>query len=114
MLVRFLMLALVVSVAAAFAMPEIPQQRALSSALLATAVLATAIFASSSAIASLVRRSGLVLILILAVPAIYMAVQLAPVPVHGLGNPIWETASAALNAAICIIQAACSRGAVAE
>ncbi|BBO05397.1 MULTISPECIES: hypothetical protein [Bradyrhizobium] len=98
MLVRFLMLALVVSVAAAFAMPEIPQQRALSSALLATAVLATAIFASSSAIASLVRRSGLVLILILAVPAIYMAVQLAPVPVHGLGNPIWETASAALNA----------------
>ncbi|MHC4046630.1 hypothetical protein [Bradyrhizobium sp. 23AC] len=98
MLVRFLMLALVVSVAAAFAMPEIPQQRALSSALLATAALATAIFASSSAIASLVRRSGLVLILILAVPAIYMAFQLAPVPIHGLGNPIWETASAALNA----------------
>ncbi|GMO43209.1 hypothetical protein [Bradyrhizobium sp. TM233] len=98
MLVRFLMLALVVSVAAAFAMPDIPQQRALSSALLATAVLAAAVFASSSAIAGLVRRSGLVLVLILAVPAIYMAFQLAPVPIHGLGNPIWETASAALNA----------------
>ncbi|MCK1535419.1 MULTISPECIES: hypothetical protein [unclassified Bradyrhizobium] len=98
MLVRFMMLMLVVSVAAAFAMPEIPQKRALCSALLATALLAAAVFASSSAIASLARRLGLLLILILAVPAIYMAFQLAPIPVHGIGNPIWETASAALNA----------------
>ena len=98
MLVRFMMLTLVVSVAAAFAMPEIPQKRALCSALLATAVLAAAVFASSSAIASLVRRLGFLLILILAVPAIYMAFQLAPIPIHGIGNPIWETASAALNA----------------
>ncbi|MCK1735563.1 hypothetical protein IVA79_16630 [Bradyrhizobium sp. 138] len=98
MLVRFLMLALVASVAAAFAMPEISLQRALCSALLATAVLAAAVFASSSAIASLVRRSGFFLILILAVPAIYMAFQLVPMPIRGIGNPIWETASAALNA----------------
>lgn len=98
MLARFLMVTLVVSVAAAFAMPEIPQRQALCSALLATAVLATAVFISSSAIARLVRRLRGFLLFILAVPAIYMALQLAPIPIHGLGNPIWETASAALNA----------------
>lgn len=98
MLVRFLMVTLVVSVAAAFAMPEIPQRQALCSALLATAVLATAVLISSSAIARLARRLRVFLLLILAVPALYMALQLAPIPIHGLGNPIWETASAALNA----------------
>lgn len=98
MLVRFLMMTLVVSVAAAFAMPEIPQRQALCSALLATAVLTTAILISSSAIARLARRLRVLLLLILAVPALYMALQLAPIPIHGFGNPIWETASAALNA----------------
>lgn len=98
MLVRFLMVTLVVSVAAAFAMPEIPQRQALCSALLATALLAIAVFTSSSTIARLVRRLRVFILLILAVPAIYMAFQLAPIPIHGLGNPIWETASAALNA----------------
>lgn len=98
MLVRFLMMTLVVSVAAAFAMPEIPQRQALCSALLATAVLTTAILISSSAIARLARRLRVFLLLILAVPALYMALQLAPLPIHGFGNPIWETASAALNA----------------
>lgn len=97
MLVRFLMVTLVVSVAAAFAMPEIPQRQALCSALLATALLAIAIFTPSFAIARLARRLRVFLLLILTVPAIYMAFQLAPIPVHGLGNPIWETASAALK-----------------
>ncbi|PJG51833.1 hypothetical protein CVM73_28820 [Bradyrhizobium forestalis] len=97
MLVRFLMLALLVSVAAAFAMPDMPQARALCSALLAIAVLATAAFASSSAIARLVQRLRLFLLVVLVVPAIYMTIQLAPIPIHGSGNPIWATASAALN-----------------
>ncbi|SPP93889.1 hypothetical protein [Bradyrhizobium vignae] len=97
MLVRFLMAALLVSVAVAFAMPEIPQARALCSAVLAIAVLATAVFTSSSSIARLSRRLRPLLPVVLVVPAIYMTLQLAPIPVHGLGNPIWETASAALN-----------------
>ncbi|WP_051380415.1 hypothetical protein [Bradyrhizobium sp. WSM1743] len=97
MLVRFLMLALLVSLATAFAMPDIPQARAICSVLLAMAVLATGVFASSSAIACLVRRLGLFLLAILVVPIIYMTLQLAPIPIRGSGNPIWATASAALN-----------------
>lgn len=100
MLVRFLMPALLVTLAAAFAMPDIPQARAICSVLLATALLATAIFASSSAIAGLIRRSSLFLLVILVVPAIYMTLQLAPIPLHGSGNPIWTTASAALNVSL--------------
>lgn len=97
MLDRFLMVALLVSVAVGFAMPEIPQARALCSALLAIAVLATAVFTSSSAIVRLVRRLLPLPLVILAVPAICMTIQLVPIPIHGSGNPIWATASAALN-----------------
>ena len=100
MLVKFLMLALLVSLATAFAMPDIPQARAICSALLAMAVLATAVFASSSTIACLVRRLSLFLLVILVVPAICMALQLAPIPIRGVGNPIWATASAALNVSL--------------
>ncbi|MBH5398246.1 hypothetical protein HZZ13_10645 [Bradyrhizobium sp. CNPSo 4010] len=100
MLVRFLMLALLVSLAAAFAMPDTQQARALCSTLLAMAVLAIAVFASSSAIACLVRRLSPFLLVILVVPAIYMALQLAPIPIQGSGNPIWATASAALNVSL--------------
>ena len=97
MLVGFLMLAILVSLATAFAMPDIPQARAICSALLAIAVLATAVFASSPTIARLVRRLSLFLLVILVLPAICMALQLAPIPIRGSGNPIWATASAALN-----------------
>jgi hypothetical protein len=64
------------------------------------AVLATAVLASSSAIACLVRRLSLFLLVILVVPAIHMALQLAPIPIQGSGNPIWPTASAALNVSL--------------
>ena len=100
MLIGFLMLALLVSLAIAFAVPDIPQARLLCSALLAMAVLATAVFASSSTIACLVRRLSLFLLVILVVPAICVALQLAPIPIRGSGNPIWATASAALNVSL--------------
>ncbi|SFO58084.1 hypothetical protein SAMN05216330_103727 [Bradyrhizobium sp. Ghvi] len=100
MLVGFLMLAILVSLATAFAMPDIPQARAICSALLAIAVLATAVFASSPTIARLVRRLSLFLLVILVVPAICIALQLAPIPIRGSGNPIWATASAALNVSL--------------
>ena len=97
MLDKFLIVALLVSVAAAFATPEFPQARVLCPALLAIAVLAAAVFTSSFAIARLVRRLRLFLLVILVVPAVYMTVQLVPIPIHGSGNPIWAAASAALN-----------------
>jgi hypothetical protein len=97
MVVRFLVLALLVTIASAFALPDTPQVHALSSALLATAVLGTAIFTSSSAIIRLTRRVWPLLVLALAAPAAWMVLQVVPVP-RGFGSPIWETASAALNA----------------
>lgn len=97
MVVRLLMLALLMAVVSAFATPEIPQTRALISSLLAAAALGAAIFISASAMTRLARLLGPLLILSIAAPAACMALQLAPIPVHGLGNPIWETASAALN-----------------
>lgn len=95
--VRFLMLAVLVTLASAFAMPEVPQVRGTVSALLALAILGAAIFISSSMATRLARRLQPLLILALAAPAICMALQLVPIPIHGYGNPIWETASAALN-----------------
>ena len=87
MLDKFLIVALLVSVAAAFATPEFPQAQVLCPALLAIAVLAAAVFTSSFAIARLVRRLRLFLLVILVVPAVYMTVQLVPIPIHGAGNP---------------------------
>ncbi len=97
MVVRFLMLAVLMTIASAFATPEVSRVRGIFSALLAVAVLGAAIFISSSAVARLARRLRPLLVLALAAPAIWMALQLVPLPIHGLGSPIWQAASAALN-----------------
>ncbi|MDA9409894.1 hypothetical protein [Bradyrhizobium sp. CCBAU 45384] len=97
MVVRALMLGPILAVVWAFAMPEIPQFRAGFVTVLAMALAAVAIFASASTLARVVRLLHPILILALAAPAVCMALQLVPIPIHGLGNPIWETASTALN-----------------
>src|SRR5262249_27411497 len=43
------------------------------------------------------RLLRLPLVLALAVPALWMLVQVIPMPAHRLVNPIWTSASAALN-----------------
>ncbi|WIW43666.1 hypothetical protein ML401_19280 [Bradyrhizobium sp. 62B] len=96
MMVRLVILAELMAVAAAFAMPESLQVRVLISLVLATAALMVAIFLPSSSLglAKLLRPS---LVVVLAAPALWMALQAVPMPFGNLGNPIWATASAALN-----------------
>lgn len=67
------------------------------SAILSMAMLAIAIFMRSSALIRLARLLRPVLVVTLAMPVLWMILQVAPIPVRGLGNPIWATASAALD-----------------
>lgn len=91
------MLAELVAITAALAMPESLPGWVLASFLLATAALAVAIFplSASLGLARLLLRPGLVVVL--AAPALWMALQAVPMPTGTLGNPIWATASAALS-----------------
>ncbi len=95
MMVRLVILAELVAIAAAFAMPESLQSWVLISLVLATAALMVAILPPCSlALAKLLRPS---LVVVLAAPALWMALQAVPMPIGKLGNPIWATASATLN-----------------
>lgn len=96
MAVRLLILALLVAIVWAFATPDIPLFRAIFSSILA-AMVAAVVFISSSTLDRFVRLQHPFLIFALAAPAVCMALQFVPIPIQGLGNPIWETASAALN-----------------
>lgn len=96
MIFRLVMLAELVAITAALAMPESLQSWVLASFLLATAAIVVAIFPSSASLGlAKLLRPGLVVVL--ATPALWMALQAVPMPVGTLGNPIWATASAALN-----------------
>ncbi|OSJ19050.1 hypothetical protein BST63_03990 [Bradyrhizobium canariense] len=96
MIIRLVMLAELVAITAALAMPENLQSLGLASFILATAALVVAIFPSSAShgLAKLLRPG---LVVVLAAPALWMALQVVPMPMDTLGNPIWATASAALN-----------------
>ncbi|KJC50102.1 hypothetical protein [Bradyrhizobium sp. LTSP857] len=97
MVARLLMLTLLAIVISAFAMPETPQIRATLAAVLAAALLGVAVLPSSSTLTRFARLLAPFLALAISAPAIWMILQLAPIPFRGLGNPIWTTASSALN-----------------
>ncbi|MCK1712892.1 MULTISPECIES: hypothetical protein [unclassified Bradyrhizobium] len=96
MIIRLVMLAEFVAITAALAMPESLQSLGLASFILATAALVVALF-PSSAFLGLAKRLRPGLVVVLAAPALWMALQAVPMPMHTLGNPIWATASAALS-----------------
>ncbi|WP_275173782.1 hypothetical protein [Bradyrhizobium sp. CSS354] len=96
MIFRLVMLAEFVAIIAALAMPESLQSLGLASFILATAALVVAIFPSLASLGlAKVLRPGAVVVL--AAPALWMALQAVPMPMDTLGNPIWATASAALG-----------------
>ncbi|MET3332215.1 MULTISPECIES: hypothetical protein [Bradyrhizobium] len=96
MIIRLVMLAELVAITAALAMPESLQSWVLASFVLATAALVVAIFPSSTSLGlSKLLRPGLVVVLV--APVLWMALQAVPMPMGTFGNPIWATASAALN-----------------
>lgn len=97
MINRVLPLTILGTIVSAFAAYEVVQTRSLLCGVLATAIVGVAIFAPSSALVRLARLLGPTLIFTLAIPAIWMALQIVPIPIHGLGNNIWASTSAALN-----------------
>lgn len=96
MTIRLVMLAEVVAIAAALAAPEHLGSWLLIAFVLATASLIVAIFPPAAA-AGLTRLLRPNLVVLLAIPAFLMALQLVPMPTGTLANPIWATASVALN-----------------
>ncbi|KYH01016.1 hypothetical protein [Bradyrhizobium sp. DOA1] len=96
MIIRLVMLAELVAITAALAMPEDLRSWVMVAFVLATASLIVAIFlpASSLGLAKLLRPG---VVIVLATPAFLMALQAVPLPIGTLGNPIWATASMALN-----------------
>ena len=94
MIFRVVMLAELAVIAAALAMPDSLQSWVLATFVLATVTLLVAAMPVSLGFARLLRPG---LIAVLAAPALWMAVQAVPMPMGTLGNPIWATASAALN-----------------
>ncbi|MCK1590064.1 hypothetical protein [Bradyrhizobium sp. 169] len=96
MIIRLVMLAELVAITAALAMPESLQSRVLASFVLGIAALVVALFPSSGFL-GLAKRLRPGLVVVLAAPALWMALQAVPMPRDTLGNPIWATASAALS-----------------
>lgn len=96
MIIRLAMIAELVAITAALAMPENQPSWLLASIVLATAALVVATFLSSASL-GLARLLRPGFIVVLAAPALWMALQAVPMPMGTLGNPIWATASAALN-----------------
>ncbi|MGY4326397.1 hypothetical protein ACVWWG_000811 [Bradyrhizobium sp. LB7.2] len=96
MIIRLVMLAELVAITAALTLPESLQSLGLASFILATAAFVVAIFPSSASL-GLAKLLRPYLVVVLAAPALWMALQAVPMPVDTLGNPIWATASAALN-----------------
>ncbi|UPJ60685.1 hypothetical protein [Bradyrhizobium sp. 192] len=96
MIVRLVLLAELVAITAALAMPDTLQVWALTAFVLAAAALMVAFFPppASLGFAKLLRPG---LVVMLAAPALWMVLQAIPMPMGTLGNPIWATASTALN-----------------
>lgn len=67
------------------------------SGILAAAILAVGLFSSSSTLACFAKLLRPLFILALAAPVLWIALQVVPIPLRGLGNQIWATASAALD-----------------
>jgi hypothetical protein len=91
------MLAMPAAVAAAFAVvPNLLGLAALSG-VLAAAILAAGLFSTSSTLACFAKLLRPLFILALATPVLWIALQVVPIPLRGLGNQIWAIASAALD-----------------
>ncbi|RXG91934.1 hypothetical protein [Bradyrhizobium zhanjiangense] len=97
MVVQSTMLAVPAAIAPALAVVENLLGPGVLSGVLAAAILAVGLFSTSSTLASFANLLRPLFILALAAPALWIALQVVPIPFRGLGNQIWATASAALH-----------------
>ncbi|MEZ2144019.1 hypothetical protein AAE026_17315 [Bradyrhizobium sp. DN5] len=85
------------AVPAAIAAAENLRASGVLSGILAAAILAVGLFSTSSTLACFAKLLRPLFILALAAPVLWIVLQLIPIPLRGLGNQIWATASAALD-----------------
>ena len=97
MIVPFITLASLVALIPAFVGLEGVWVIGAISAILTAALMITAIALPVASLTRLARLLRPVLILVLAAPALWMLLQVTPMPARALANPIWASAAAALN-----------------
>lgn len=97
MIVPFILLVLLTTLVPAFGVLNRIWTTGATSAMLAVALMVTAVVLSVSDLARLIRLLRPIIVLMLAIPALWMLAQALPMPWHALANPIWASASAALN-----------------
>jgi hypothetical protein len=97
MIFPFAALALLAALIPAFTIIDGVWTVGVASIILAPTLMATAIALPAVSLTRLTRLLRPAAILVVAAPAIWMLVQVIPMPALALANPIWGSASAALN-----------------
>lgn len=97
MIVPFILLASLVVLIPAFGILDDVWTIGVVSAVLAATLMIIAIAMPTGQFARFMRLLRPVLVLALGAPALWMLLQVVPMPARALANPIWASASAALN-----------------
>lgn len=97
MIIPFITLASLVALIPAFGMFDANRTTGVASAALAVALVAVALALPSTSLTRFTRLLRPALVIVLVVPALWMLVQVLPMPVTALANPIWASAATALN-----------------
>ena len=97
MIVPFITLASLVVLFSAFETLDGVWGIGAASAILAAALMVTAIALPATNLSRFVRLLRPILVVVLAAPVLWMLGQVIPLPAHALANPIWASASGALN-----------------
>lgn len=97
MTIPFIALTMIVALIPALGMIDALQAIGATLAILAVALAATAFSVPAVTLGRFARLMQPVLIALLMVPALWMTIQLLPMPAQTLGNQIWASAASALN-----------------
>jgi hypothetical protein len=97
MIVPFIILALLVALVPAFETLDGVWTIGAASAILAAALMIIAVALPAMNLFRFSRLLRPILVVVLAAPVLWMLVQVIPLPAHALANPIWASASGALN-----------------
>lgn len=97
MTIPFIALTIIVALIPALGMIDTLQAIGATLAILAIALAATAISVPAVTLGRFARLIQPVLIAVLAAPALWIVLQLLPMPEKSLGNQIWASAASALN-----------------
>src|SRR6516225_8959159 len=97
MIVPFIILALLVALIPAFETLDGVWTIGAASAILAAALMIIAVALPATNLIRFRRLLRPILVAVLAAPVMWMLVQVIPLPAHALANPIWASASGALN-----------------